>query len=157
MRTALYLRVSTDTQTVDNQKVLSEMAEHRGWTIVKGYSEEETAWKAGHQAELSNLLEDARKGKFDIVLVWALDRLCREGSLAILSLVDRLHKYGVKVISYQESWTEAPGELAELLYAIAGWVARMESQRRSERTKAGMARVKKFGSKSGKPIGRPRK
>jgi len=51
-------------------------------------------------------------------LVWALDRLSREGALAILSLVNKLSSCGVKVLSYQESWTEAPGELAELLYEI---------------------------------------
>ncbi|MFC1965104.1 recombinase family protein, partial [Chloroflexota bacterium] len=77
----------------------------------------------------------------------------REGALAILSLVNRLSSYGVKVLSYQESWTEAPGELAELLYALTGWVARMESQRRSERTKAGLARVKAQGKRLGRPPG----
>ncbi|MFC1905147.1 recombinase family protein, partial [Chloroflexota bacterium] len=84
---------------------------------------------------------------------WALDRLSREGALAILSLVNRLSSYGVKVLSYQESWTEAPGELAESLYALTGWVARMESQRRSERTKAGLARVKAQGRRLGRPPG----
>jgi len=79
--------------------------------------------------------------------------LSREGPLAILTLVNRLKIYGVKVLSYQESWTEAPGELGELLYAIAGWVARMESQRRSERTKAGLARVMAQGRKLGRPSG----
>ena len=87
------------------------------------------------------------------MLVWALDRLSREGPLAILTLVNRLKTFGVKVISYQESWTEAPGELGELLYALAGWVARMESQRRSERTKAGLARVVAQGKKLGRPKG----
>ena len=58
-----------------------------------------------------------------------------------------------KVLSYQESWTEAPGELAELLYALTGWVARMESQRRSERTKAGLARAVAQGKKLGRPKG----
>ena len=82
---------------------------------------------------------EARRGKFQLVIVWALDRLCREGSAAILNRVNTLKSYGVKVISYQESWTEAPGEVGELLYAIVGWVAQMESQRRSERTKAGIA------------------
>ncbi len=86
-------------------------------------------------------------------MVWALDRLSREGALAILSLVNKLSSYGVKVLSYQESWTEAPGELAELLYAITGWVARMESQRRSERTRAGLARVKAQGKRLGRPPG----
>lgn len=102
---------------------------------------------------LAQLIEDARKNRFDTVLVWALDRLSREGALAILSLVNRLKIHGVKVISYQESWTEAPGELAEILYAIAGWVAKMESQRRSERTKAGLARVVASGRKLGRPKG----
>lgn len=87
------------------------------------------------------------------MLVWALDRLSREGPLAILTLVNRLKQYGVKVISYQESWTEAPGELADLLFALTGWVARMESQRRSERTKAGLARVKAMGKILGCPTG----
>ena len=84
------------------------------------------------------------------MLVWALDRLSREGALAILTLVHRLRVYGVKVISYQESWTEAPGEPGELLFAIAGWVARMESQRRSERTKAGLARARAQGKRLGR-------
>ena len=70
-----------------------------------------------------------------------------------MSLVHRLGAYGVKVISYQESWTEAPGELGELLYALTGWVARMESQRRSERTKAGLARAVAQGKKLGRPVG----
>ena len=100
-----------------------------------------------------NLVADARKRRFQAVLVWALDRLSREGALAILSLVQKLSTCGVKVLSYQESWTEAPGELAELLYAIAGWVAKMESQRRSERTKAGPARVKAQGKRPGRPRG----
>ncbi len=57
------------------------------------------------------------------------------------------------MISLQESWTEAPGDLAEILYAIAGWVARMESQRRSERTKAGLARARGAGVRLGRPPG----
>ena len=57
------------------------------------------------------------------------------------------------MLSYQESWTEAPGELGELLFAIAGWVARMESQRKSERTKAGLARLVVQGKKLGRPKG----
>ena len=99
------------------------------------------------------MIEDARKRKFQAVMVWALDRLSREGALAILSLVQKLSANGVKVLSYQESWTEAPGEMAELLYALTGWVARMESQRRSERTKAGLIRVKAQGKRLGRPLG----
>ena len=135
MKVCIYSRVSTGQQDTTNQSVvLSEWANQRGFEVVKVYEEEESAWKAGHQRELARLLDDARKRKFNAVLVWALDRLSREGPLAILTLVNRLKICSVKVMSYQESWTEAPGELGELMYAITGWVARMESQRRSERT-----------------------
>ena len=103
--------------------------------------------------ESTTLIAHARQRRFQAVLVWALDRLSREGALAILSLVHKLSSYGVKVLSYQENWTEAPGELGELLYALAGWVARMESQRRSERTKAGLARIKAQGKRLGRPPG----
>lgn len=151
MKAAIYVRVSTSEQEAANQLPdLEGYAKRRRFEVVGVYSENETAWKAGHQAELARLIEDARKGKFEVVLVWALDRLSREGALAILSLVDKLKRYGARVISYQESWTEAPGDLADILYAITGWVARMESQRRSERTRAGLERARR----EGKPIGK---
>jgi putative DNA-invertase from lambdoid prophage Rac len=153
-KAAIYCRVSTTDQNPENQRaVLNEWAKQRGFEVVAAYEEEESAWKAGHQKAMARLVNDARKGKFQVVLVWSLDRLSREGALAILSLIHKLSSYGVKVLSYQESWTEAPGELGELLYALAGWVARMESQRRSERTKAGLARVVAQGKRLGRPKG----
>jgi putative DNA-invertase from lambdoid prophage Rac len=156
MKTAIYLRVSTNEQTVDNQLLaLEAYTEQRGWEVVDIYHETESAWKSGHQKQLSQLLADCRNGhrRYDIVLVWALDRLSREGAAAILNLIDTFKTYGVKVISYQESWTDAPGAIGEVLYAIAGWVARMESERRSERTKAGLKRALTNGKKLGRPKG----
>ena len=154
MKACIYSRVSTIDQNTTNQSaILSEWAKQRGYEVVRIYEEEESAWKYGHQRVLTTLIADARQRRFQSVLVWALDRLSREGALAILSLVNRLSACGVKVLSYQESWTEAPGELGELLYALTGWVARMESQRRSERTKAGLARVASQGKKLGRPKG----
>ena len=154
MKVCIYGRVSTGEQDAENQiMVLTNWANQRGYEVVKVYQEAESAWRNGHQRELANLIADARRRRFQCVMVWALDRLSREGALAILSLVQKLSNCGVKVLSYQESWTEAPGELAELLYALTGWVARMESQRRSERTKAGLARVKAQGKRLGRPRG----
>ena len=154
MKAAVYLRVSSNEQSTDNQfPALETYAKNRNYKIVRVYEEEESAWKSGHQRELANLMVDARQRRFQVVLVWALDRLSREGALAILSLVHKLSIYRVKVLSYQESWTEASGELAELLYALSGWVAKMESKRRSERTKAGLARVKAQGKRLGRPLG----
>lgn len=154
MRAAIYARVSTRKQDADNQiAALKEWAGQRGFKVVEVYAEMESAWRDGHQHELARLVQDARKGRFSVVLVWALDRLSRLGALSVLSLINKLAGHGVKVLSHQEVWTEAPGELAEILYAIAGWVARMESQRRSERTKAGLDRVKAAGVRLGRPPG----
>lgn len=66
---------------------------------------------------------------------------------------NRLGRYGVQVLCLQEPWTEAVGELRDLLLAIAGWVAKMESTRRSERTKAGLARAIAQGKRLGRPPG----
>lgn len=154
MKVVFYTRVSTGDQDTANQlRVLTEWAEQRDFEIFKIYEEEESAWKAGHQKQLAALVADARLRRFQAVLVWSLDRISREGALAILTFVQKLSGYGVKVLSYQESWTEAPGEIGELLFALTGWVARMESQRRSERTKAGLARVKAQGKRLGRPSG----
>jgi putative DNA-invertase from lambdoid prophage Rac len=154
MRASIYVRVSTNEQDVSNQlSVLRDWAKQRGFEVVSIYQEAESAWRSGHQKELAKLKDDARRRKFSVILVWALDRLSREGSAAILNLINGLKVYGIRVISYQEPWTEAPGEIGEILYAIAGWVARMESQRRSERTKAGLARIVAMGKKLGRPKG----
>jgi len=157
MKAVIYARVSTDMQDNSSQvETLQAWATTRQFDVVEVYRENESAWKAGHQAELQRLIKDAYKRKFDAVLVWALDRLSREGALAILQIVHKLKGYGnVRVLSYQEPWTEAPGELGELLFALAGWVARMESQRRSERTKAGIDRKRRANNGAwGRPKGK---
>jgi len=153
-KVAIYARVSTDEQTEQNQvEVLQKWADSRGFVVFEIYREQSTAWKDGHQQELARLILDAQRGFFQYVMVWALDRLSREGALRILELANKFNRWKVKVLSYQEPWTEAPGELGEVLYAITGWVAKMESQRRSERTKAGMERARSQGIH----VGRPRK
>lgn len=152
MKAVIYARVSSDQQDAANQiEPLEAWAKQRGFEVVAVYREAESAWKAGHQAELAKLISEARRGNFGIVLVWSLDRLSREGAAAILNLINTLKP--VRVFSYQEPWTEAPGIVADILYAITGWVAQMESQRRSERTKAGLARAITNGKKLGRPPG----
>ncbi len=152
MKSVIYARVSTDQQDTDNQVMaLEAWVKQRGYELVAVYRENESAWRNGHQSQLSRLILDARRHRFDVVLVWALDRLSREGAAAILNLINTLKP--VRVFSYQEQWTEAPGIVADILYAITGWVAQMESQRRSERTKAGLERARREGKKLGRPPG----
>lgn len=154
MKVALYVRCSTSDQDTGNQRLaLEQMAERRGFEVVAVYQENESAWRQGHQHELARLLADAHKGRFDTVCVWALDRFSRQGPLAVLSLVARLRRSGVKVLSLQEPWTEAPGELGDLLYSLVAWVANFESRRLSERTRAGLARARAQGKRLGRPVG----
>ena len=100
------------------------------------------------------MAKDARTGRFDVLLVRALDRLSRQGVAATLGIVERLGREGVAVWSLQESWTEAGSPaLRELLMSIAAWVAREESERRSERTRAGLERARANGKVLGRPKG----
>ena len=154
MKAVIYARTSTQDQSTDNQvPILEAWAKQRDYALVDYYVESESAWRDGHQKELARLVADSRYHKFNFVLVWSLDRLSREGPTAILNLISRLGQHRVKVLSYQETWTEAPGQLGELLFAISGWVAKMESERRSERTKAGLARAVREGKVLGRPVG----
>jgi len=152
LKVAIYARVSTEEQVLENQiPVIETWAINRGWEIVKVYAEDATAWKAGHQKEFAQLLKDARLGQFKIVLVWALDRITRAGIGEMFALMKTLDTYGVGVYSYQEPWTEVSNEMRPLLISIYAYIANRESERRSERTKAGMARAKKAGSAVGRP------
>ena len=153
-KAAILARVSDAGQHSENQfPDLIAWAQRRGLEVVVTYQFQESAWRGAHQKQLTQVYRDARAGKFQVLLVWALDRLSREGPLATLEIVHRLGQSGVQVWSYQEPWTEAGGELLDLLLAIAGWVARMESNRRSERTKAGLARAVAQGKRLGRPKG----
>ena len=150
-KAAIYARVSTEEQTTENQvPVLLEMAGHRGWNVVDIYTEEASAWRAGHQKELKKLLTRASYHEYDILIVWALDRLTREGIGTIMQLFNTLRTYSVQVISHQEPWLEQSGPMADLLIAVAGWAAEFESKRRSERIKAAFARKRARGE----PVGR---
>jgi site-specific DNA recombinase len=158
MKAALYLRVSTKEQDYLNQLTpLQDFAAARSWENVRVYAESESAWKQGQQHELEVLKQSARRGEFNILLVWALDRLTRGGPAAILNLVAEFEKYGVKIISFQESWTETlDANTLPLFLSISGWLAEMESKRRSERIRASADKTKETGlTVKGKKWGRP--
>lgn len=149
MDAAIFARVSTTQQETDNQvRILQEVAERRGWTPAKVYRFQESAWKGQSRQYLREVFDDASRGLYGVLMVWALDRLSRGGALDTLQIVKVLSERGVQLFSYQEPWIEATGPMRELLISIAGWVGQMESQRRSERTRAGLARTNK---KCGRP------
>jgi DNA invertase Pin-like site-specific DNA recombinase len=160
---AIWARVSTTDQHAGNQlAVLRQWAAKRDLQIAAEFATEDSAWagsKAGNGkgAEFDKsrvaLLDGARLGRYDVVLIWAIDRLSRRGPEDTLATLRRLAEYDTDVWSHQESWlrTSTP-ELRELLVGIFAWLARQESQRRSERIRAGLARRRA----EGKPVGRVR-
>ena len=151
-KAAIWLRVSdAKDQTTDNQRmVLEQLATSRNMEIVKVYDVGGSAFAGDHLPALKDLLARARLKQFDVVLIWALDRLDRGGIRSILNIVTKLDSANIRLISVQEGWVESAGPLRDLLIAVMGWAANYESRRKSERIRAGLARRKAQGL----PVGR---
>jgi putative DNA-invertase from lambdoid prophage Rac len=142
-------------QTVENQRPdLEQIARVRGFEMTGEYVEAESTKKK--RPEYEAMLEDARRGAFDLLLLWALDRFGRD-TLGNMQAVAELDRLGIRIVSLQESWLDTTGPTRTLLVAIFSWVAEQERERRGERTRAGLERVRTYGSRSGRPIGRPRR
>ena len=154
-KAGLWLRVSDPKkQTPENQiGPLQAEAKRRSLEVVKVYCVGESAYQGAHLKALSEVYADARLGRFQVLLCWSLDRLSRQGSLAILEIVKTLAERKVELVSLKEPWLDTVGPFREPLLAIMGWVAQYESERRSERTKAGLSRALAIGKKLGRPKG----
>jgi len=155
MKVAVYARVSTEEkgQDVENQlNQLREYCSNKGYDIYSEYTENITGTGKKRRLVFEKMMEDARKRKFDAVLVWSYDRFSRGGLKDIRHIIN-LNNLGVKFISYQESFLDTTSEMGELLLPIFAWIAKQEAKKISERTKAGLARVRR----EGKIIGRPKK
>jgi DNA invertase Pin-like site-specific DNA recombinase len=103
-------------------------------------------------------MADAYQGQFRVLVVWALDRICREGIEELLRLVRELAERNCTLMSVQEPWCSGADVVTELLLGITGWKDKQESARRSERVKAGMERARRHGNRNGtlNGDGRPR-
>lgn len=148
MQAAIYVRVSTDRQTTQNQLAdLQRLASARNLCVTV-YEEVESAAKK--RPVLDQMLGDCRAGKVQAVLVWALDRLHRSMVGAVNTVLE-LDRLGVQVISLREPWLDTSGPVRSLLVAIFGWVAEQERSRLIERTRAGIARARSQGKRIGRP------
>lgn len=151
MRLAIYARVSTShhNQTPDNQLIpLREYTKARGFEHYKEYVDITSGTKEKRPA-LDELLADAKKRKFDAVLVWKLDRLGR--SLKhLITLIDEFQALSVQFISYTEGMdTTTPA--GKLLFSVVGAIAAFERDLIRERVKAGLHRARSQGKRLGRP------
>lgn len=157
LRAALYVRVSTRDkgQTVENQlPVLKAFCHDQEWDVVEVYEDRDHGDKPTREAFM-RMFDDARLRKFDVVVFWSLDRFCREGAYGTMDHLRKLDRYGVRFRSYTEQWLDTCGIFKEALIALMATLARQEQLRLQERVRAGVARAKAMGTKSGKPVGRP--
>jgi DNA invertase Pin-like site-specific DNA recombinase len=149
LRAAIYLRVSTDRQTTDNQKPeVEQLVRARGYEVVTVYEEQASAVK--HRPQYERMLKDAKRGAFKVLVVWALDRFGRSMTGNLNDLLE-LDRQGVEVVSIREPWLDTGGPVRSLLIAIVSWVSEQERARLVLRTKAGIERARRRGTKIGRP------
>src|SRR5215470_8953278 len=151
-RAALYLRVSTDRQTVENQRqALEQVARHRGWEIIATYSDKGISGSKGRKdrPEFDRMLSEAGRGRFDVIMAFALDRIGR--SLAdLLHTIRHLEDCKVDLfIDKQMLDTTTPH--GKLLFAVTGAFAEFERDMIVHRVNAGLDRARAKGVKLGRP------
>jgi DNA invertase Pin-like site-specific DNA recombinase len=156
MRIAIYARVSRDDKGQDPENQLRELrawCDTAGHTVVHEYIDHESGRKhAQGRKQFARLFDDAHKRKFDCVLFWALDRLTREGMVPTVMHLQLLASCGVSFHSYTEPHLSTDNELLRnILLAVMSSLAKVESQKIGERTRAGMARARAQGKRIGRP------
>ena len=157
-RAAIYLRVSKEDQTTENQRLeLVRIAEARGWTVTAVYTDHGISGaKFGKQRpELERLRKDAARHRFDMLMAWSIDRIGRS-THEVSGLMEEFEGLGIGQYYLQQGIdTATPAGRAMVQMAVV--FAEYERAMIRERIKAGLDRVRKTGrTKSGKPIGRPR-
>ena len=151
-RAALYLRVSTDGQSVENQRSdLTRLAELRGWEVVATYEDAGVSGSKGREKRpgLDTLLKDAQRRSFDVAVFWAVDRLGRS-TASVVSAMDELEAVRVTQFYFKESMDTSTAHGRAML-EMAAVFARLERSMIQERVKAGLARVRAEGKRLGRP------
>src|SRR5258708_32140693 len=153
IRTAYYLRVSTEAQELENQRrEILPFIDRRGWKLVHTFEEVMSGRKREKdRPAFAAMFKSAHQRKFDILVFWALDRLTREGTRATLNYLQRLESKGVGYVSYQEQWLDSTGPFKDVMISMFATLAKQERARISERTIAGL----KVARAKGKRLGRP--
>jgi DNA invertase Pin-like site-specific DNA recombinase len=151
-RAAVYLRVSTDKQTAENQvEDVKRLVTARGYEPVI-YEEVESAAKA--RPVFDAMMNDVRAARVQAVGCVALDRLHRSMTGAINTVLE-CDRVGIPVLSVREPWLDTSGPVRPLLVAIFGWVAEQERTTLIARTKAGIERARRQGKTLGRPKASP--
>ena len=151
-RVAIYTRVSTDGQTVDNQLLeLQAVAERHGWEVVEVYSDNGVSGANGRdkRAAYDALCKAAIRREFDVIMAWSVDRLGR--SLQhLLTFLGEIHSKGVDLYLHQQG-IDTTTPAGKAMFQMCGVFAEFERAMIQERVKAGLARAKAQGKSLGRP------
>jgi DNA invertase Pin-like site-specific DNA recombinase len=148
-RAALYMRVSTVDQHPETQLLdLRQLAAQRGFEIVAEYTDRISGVKA-RRPGLDQMMREARRGRFDVVLVWACDRIARS-TRHFLEVLDELNRLNIEFVSFREQ-IDTGGPLGRAIVIIIGAIAELERNLIVERVRAGMRRARLEGRSIGRP------
>ena len=154
MRAALYLRVSTtDTQTTENQRMaLAKVARHREWEIVQTYEDAGISGAKGRDKRpaFDRMLTDAVRRRFDVLMVWSIDRLGRS-VLHVASAMAEMDAAGVALYSDQQA-IDSTSPFGKAMMQMACVFGELEREMIRARVRAGLNRVREQGIKK---LGRP--
>lgn len=148
-KAVLYLRVSTLDQDASNQRPeVEQLSLARGFTVIEVVDEAVSTRR--QRPGWDHVMDLARRGKVNAVVIWSIDRLGRElaGNLNTILELDRLN---VEVVSVRQPWLTTRGPTRPLLVAIFSFLAEWERDERGARTRAGLERVRRRGVKLGRP------
>jgi DNA invertase Pin-like site-specific DNA recombinase len=147
---AIYARISTDKQKVDMQlNELRDFINRSGWKVYREFIDKGYTGSNTKRPAFSEMRHEARKRKFDILLVWKLDRLSR--SLKdLINTLDELGYLGINFISYDNN-LDTTTPTGKLVFQIIGAVAEFEKDIIRERVVAGLENAKKKGKQLGRP------
>ena len=150
MRVAIYARVSTKDQSCALQvRDLKVYCAARKFTIFREYIDEGESGAKNSRPELNELMADARKRKFDAIVVWRFDRFARSTKHLLLAL-EEFRSLGIQFISYQEN-IDTSSPLGQALFTIVSAVAQLERDLIRERVNAGIRHARACGKRLGRP------
>jgi len=144
---AIYVRVSTDKQEVQNQiDQLRAYCEKNNLNVFHEYVDV-ISGKEKSRPNFDLLFLHARHNHFHLVLFWDISRFSRSGTLYTLQRLKELDNLGIEWVSYREPYFNTAGEFKDVIISIMSTLAKMERGRISERTKAGLKRAKNVGKR----------
>ena len=149
-KVAIYVRVSTSGQTVENQeRELLAHCHRQGWQVFKVYRDEGFSGAVAERPALQTMMSDARQRRFDSLLIWKIDRLARSIAHLIETLAE-LKGLGVGFISLTEAINTETAQ-GRMLCSFLGAIGEFEREMTIARIKSGVARAKAAGVKFGRP------